>query len=462
MKLKRLLLRYYPPGLLLEYQLKSGDLGIKTIDLFELSPSESDVELIASALVGKEPLLSSKHKPVIMKLILRLMEKQRVSPDLKYELVKSQPTHILPMTNFAFTKDGSQFITASYDRSCKVWNVFPANDFEPAYVLDGVHSNVVYALAFNALFSDRILTGSFDSSAVLWDAKSGEPVHELTGHSGEIVCVCFSPDGTKCATGSMDSTARIYDVNSGELIQVLQGHSGEIISLQFSSDSKRVITGSFDTTARIWDLANPTTSPVILEGHQGEISAALFSFPIDLCATSSIDYTCRLWDPITGRCLDVFKGHSDEVLDISFNLVGSRLGSASSDTTGRVFNTRTGACVAILTGHQGEVSKIAFSPSGALLATASTDRTSRIWSTTGECMQVLDGHLQEVFSCGFSYESDLVFTASKDNTVRVYQARATSVKSATRPRALSSLDSIATPVGLEDAAYRLRASDDFT
>ena len=37
MKLKRFLLRYYPPGIILEYTRKSGEKETKSIDLLNLS-----------------------------------------------------------------------------------------------------------------------------------------------------------------------------------------------------------------------------------------------------------------------------------------------------------------------------------------------------------------------------------------------------------------------------------------
>ena len=37
MKLKRLLLRYYPPGIILEYTRKNGEKETKSIDLLNLS-----------------------------------------------------------------------------------------------------------------------------------------------------------------------------------------------------------------------------------------------------------------------------------------------------------------------------------------------------------------------------------------------------------------------------------------
>lgn len=37
MKLKRFLLRYYPPGIILEYVKKNGEIETKSIDLLNLS-----------------------------------------------------------------------------------------------------------------------------------------------------------------------------------------------------------------------------------------------------------------------------------------------------------------------------------------------------------------------------------------------------------------------------------------
>lgn len=462
MKLRRFLLRYYPPGIILEYQHRSGETNSRCIDLFDLSPADSaDIESLASAVITAESHLSEKHKPVLMKLILRLLDKQKPAGECRFELVRAQQTHFLPMTNVAWSKDGSQFVTGSYDQTCRVWNTW---DVGTCLTLEGVHDNVVYAVTVNANNPQCVMTGSFDGSAVLWDASTGVPLSRLTDHAGEIVCVAFSPNGKLCASGSMDFTAAIWDVESGEKVSHLKGHAGEIISLTFSSDSSRILTGSFDTTSRVWDVSSGSCiAPLI--GHEGEISSAVFSFSGDFCVTGSIDSSARLWESTTGRCIDILEGHSDEVLDVQFNLVGSRIVTASADTTARIFNAKTGACVAILTGHQGEVSKSVFSPNGTYVLTASTDRTCRIWSPFGECLQILEGHTQEVFCCGFNYEADLIFTASKDNTVRVYQARSSSVKSTSRPRALSSLDSVVSvgfSGGLEDAAYRLRASDEFT
>ena len=61
----------------------------------------------------------------------------------------------------------------------------------------------------------RIVTGSQDQTAKVWDARTGRPLLELKGHTNAVDCVCFSPDGTRIVTGSLDKTAKVWDAGTG-------------------------------------------------------------------------------------------------------------------------------------------------------------------------------------------------------------------------------------------------------
>src|SRR5262249_23699625 len=65
--------------------------------------------------------------------------------------------------------------------------------------------------------------------------------------------VAFSPDGTRLATTSTDRTARIWDARTGQELLALRGHTGEVWSVAFSPDGTRLATASRDRTARLWD-----------------------------------------------------------------------------------------------------------------------------------------------------------------------------------------------------------------
>lgn len=294
MKLRRFLLRYYPPGIVLEYTRRNGDVETRTIDLLDLS-TDTDVEALVDGLVNSEPLLSENKRLPLQKMVWRLLDKLETATGRKFRLAKILRGHVLPLTNCAFDKSGARFITGSYDRTCRVWDTRTG---EELLTLEG-HKNVVYAIAFNNPFADKVITGSFDKAAKLWDAQTGECLHTLYGHETEIVCVAFNPQGKLAATGSMDNTAKLWDVESGQLVATLVGHTAEIVSLSFTSDGEWILTGSFDRTARIWDVRSGRSLHELV-GHTGEISSTQFDFSGNRCATGSIDKSCRIWDTQTG------------------------------------------------------------------------------------------------------------------------------------------------------------------
>lgn len=92
-----------------------------------------------------------------------LIEKQEVQDTGDFFLFKILRAHILPLTNCAFNKSGDKFITGSYDRTCKVWNTITGDEL---LTLEG-HRNVVYAIAFNNPYGDKIITGSFGSFLIV-------------------------------------------------------------------------------------------------------------------------------------------------------------------------------------------------------------------------------------------------------------------------------------------------------
>jgi WD40 repeat protein len=74
-----------------------------------------------------------------------------------------------------------------------------------------------------SLDGKRIVTASRDRTARIWDAATGEPIAVLGGHDGPVRSAAFSPDGRLILTTSDDKTARLWDIGHippGNLVDI--------------------------------------------------------------------------------------------------------------------------------------------------------------------------------------------------------------------------------------------------
>ena len=115
------------------------------------------------------------------------------------------------------------------------------------------HHSVLHRRRYSVTFSPdgtRIVTGSGDLTAKVWDARTGTPPLDLRGHPAPVVSARFSPDGKRIVTGSDDGTIRIWDASTGAPVtEPLAGHKKMVDSVAYSLDGKRIVS-SVPTTGR--------------------------------------------------------------------------------------------------------------------------------------------------------------------------------------------------------------------
>ncbi|HEX7837192.1 MAG TPA: CHAT domain-containing protein, partial [Kofleriaceae bacterium] len=96
----------------------------------------------------------------------------------------------------------------------------------------------------------RVVTASIDKTARVWDTATGKPLGAPLTHQEWVTSAAFSPDGTRVVTAS-DRTARVWDAATSKSLGAPLTHQDAVRSAAFSPDGTRVVTASLDKTARV-------------------------------------------------------------------------------------------------------------------------------------------------------------------------------------------------------------------
>uniref|UniRef100_A0A7N0VA81 66 kDa stress protein n=1 Tax=Kalanchoe fedtschenkoi TaxID=63787 RepID=A0A7N0VA81_KALFE len=127
------------------------------------------------------------------------------------------------------------------------------------------HSKRVLSCAFKPTRPFRIATCAEDFLVNFYEGPPFKFKLSHRDHSNFVNCIRFSPDGTKLISVSSDKKGILYDAKTGEKIGELSsedGHKGSIYAVSWSSDSKKVLTVSADKTAKIWDISEDGSGTV--------------------------------------------------------------------------------------------------------------------------------------------------------------------------------------------------------
>src|SRR6516165_2026086 len=160
------------------------------------------------------------------------------------------------------------------------------------------HIGMTFAVAISP-DGKKVVTGSYDKTARLWDAATGQPIGEARSHPDKIDLVVFSPDSQRFVTGCFDRKGRIFDVATGKLLGAFPGHQPYSRDIVFSTDGKTILSGG-GNQASFWDgsTGKPAAKPLPLPAA---LTASAYSTDGKVIATGCDNGVLQLWSAETSK-----------------------------------------------------------------------------------------------------------------------------------------------------------------
>ncbi|MBX3434713.1 MAG: protein kinase [Pirellulales bacterium] len=313
----------------------------------------------------------------------------------------------------------------------RLWNLTTGSELSAddaggsrqAWLSAGRRGGVVWAARFAPDGRGVLAIGGND--ARLYDLADRTLRTRFSSH-GVVASADLSPDGSRVVTGSWDRTAKIWDAATGRVVAKLEGaHEGYVNAAAFSPDGARILTASDDGTARQWDAATGEPLPLVIRGHEGRIRAACYAPDGASILTCGSDKTARVWNAVNGAELMILRGHAWTVRCGAFDAAGRRIATGSDDNAAIVWNAADGQMVAKLAGHTGAVTAVALSPDGRRAVTGSEDSTVKLWDAeTGKEILTLGAHDDEVTAVEFAPDGRTILSAARDGRTLLWDATA--------------------------------------
>jgi WD40 repeat protein/TPR repeat protein len=211
---------------------------------------------------------------------------------------------------------------------------------------------------------------------------------------GGISTAVYAPTGELIATaGAFDTTARLWDGRSGKMLRVFEGHEGKVLYLVFSANGQFLLTASADGTARVWETATGRLI-LVLRGHTGGIRSAAFDATAERIATGgTFDGVARVWNARTGEELAAFKEHKGTIQHVEFAPDGRTLLTSATDDWTRVWNIGNENPIASINDSTKKVTKAEIDSTGTRLLTVSSQGQVHLWDAeTGDHRENLVGN----------------------------------------------------------------------
>lgn len=306
-----------------------------------------------------------------------------------------------PVRALAVSEDGARVVSGSFDTSAIIWSL-KSNSAEQVLRF---HESAVNAVA--VLSDGRIATGGEDGKVALWARGAAQPQHVFTGHTAPVVALAASPDGKRVASASWDRTVRVWPLDGGAVL-TFEGHQQNVNGVAFTPDGKSVVSVSHDPQLRIWPLDGGVPTIVTLATPLNAVAVANDGEII----AGAADGRVLFFSP-AGEPRGELAAAETPIISIAISKDGKLIAAAGIRGSVAIIDRLSRTLSRTLVGPGLPVWAAAFLPDNRTLMTGGTDRMVRRWdAVTGD-------HLDNV---PMASNDDPLMAYAGDHGAEVYRA----------------------------------------
>ncbi|KAB2626749.1 hypothetical protein D8674_020367 [Pyrus ussuriensis x Pyrus communis] len=199
---------------------------------------------------------------------------------------------------------------------------------------------------------DLLFSCAKDHKPTVWFADNGEHLGTYRGHNGAVWCCDVSRDSSRLITGSADQTAKLWDVQTGRLLFTFNFDSpARAVDLSVGDRLAVITTDPFMGVTSAIHVKRIDRDPedqvgesiLILKGPKGRINRAVWGPLNRTIISAGEDAVIRIWDAETGKLLkenDQEVGHKKTITSLTKSADGSHFVTGSLDQSAKLWDTR--------------------------------------------------------------------------------------------------------------------------
>ena len=102
--------------------------------------------------------------------------------------------------------------------------------------------------------TNELAIASADGLIRIVDTESMAEVRTIANHADWVTAIAWSDDGTRLVSGSRDKSAKVFDAKNGELLVSYSGHAAAVRGVAFLPDGKQVVSSGTDKKLHRWEV----------------------------------------------------------------------------------------------------------------------------------------------------------------------------------------------------------------